>query len=124
MTIIFLYLVYVNYFGARRISVYAVLLTGGKQYKVKSGDKIKVEKIDAPVGSKVSIPNLIMAYDGKSLKVDPKELEGGAIEGEILSHGKGKKVVTFKKKRRKGYTKKIGHRQEYTELLVEKINLG
>ncbi len=104
--------------------MYAVIQTGGKQYKVKSGDKIKIEKVDAPVGAKISIPNIIMLYDGKDAKVDSNVLEKSSVEGEILSHGKNKKVTTFKKKRRKGYSKKIGHRQNYTEIKIEKINLG
>jgi len=104
--------------------VYAVIQTGGKQYKVKTGDKIKVEKIDAPVGAKISIPNIVMLYDGKDAKVEASMLDKSSVEGEILSHGKNKKVIAFKKKRRKGYAKKIGHRQNYTEIKIEKINLG
>jgi len=104
--------------------VYAVIQTGGKQYRIKSGDKIKVEKIDAPEGSKISIPNIIAAYDGKDIKVDSKLLEKASVEGTILSHGKHKKVIVFKKKKRKGYQKKAGHRQDFTEVVIDKVNLG
>jgi large subunit ribosomal protein L21 len=104
--------------------VYAVIQTGGKQYKVKPGDIIKVEKIDAPIGSKVNIPNLLMIFDEKEIKLDPKLLETATVEGKILKHGKHKKVLIFKKKRRKGFQKKRGHRQNYSELIIENINLG
>jgi len=103
--------------------VYAVIQTGGKQYKVKSGDKIKIEKVDAPVGSKVKVPNVLLAYDEKNVKTDSDTLKKVTVEGKILTHGKHKKVISYKKKRRKGFDKKIGHRQEFTELIIEKINL-
>lgn len=103
--------------------MYAVIQTGGKQFIVKSGDKIKVEKIDAPVGSKVKMPNILMVYDDKDVKLDAGTLQKMTVEGKILTHGKHKKVIIFKKKRRKGFQKKRGHRQEYTELLIENINL-
>jgi len=103
--------------------VYAVIQTGGKQYKVASGDKIKVEKIDAPVGSKVKIPNVLMIYGDNELKIDATELKQAFVRGTILAQGKNKKVIVFKKKRRKGFQKKKGHRQTYTEVLIESINL-
>jgi large subunit ribosomal protein L21 len=103
--------------------VYAVILTGGKQYKVQSGDKIKVEKIDAPVGAKIKIPNVLLAGDDKEITLDIGKLAKANVEGKILSHGKNKKVTSFKKRRRKGYQRKIGHRQNFTEVLIEKINL-
>ena len=104
--------------------MHTVIQTGGKQYRVKAGDKIKIEKIDAPVGSKINIPNVLMSYDGKDVNLDPKVLKKATVDGKIISHGKNKKVIIFKKKRRKGYQKKSGHRQEYTEIQIEKINLS
>lgn len=101
----------------------AVILTGGKQYIVKTGDTIKTEKIDAPVGSKIKIPNVLLAYDEKDIKLDPEALKKASVEGKIVNHGKSKKVIIFKKKRRKGFQKKRGFRQDYTELLIEKINI-
>ncbi len=100
--------------------MYAIIATGGKQYKVAAGDKVRVEKLDAEVGSNVVINSVLLADNG-SVKVGSPYIEGASVEAEVLNQGKGKKVIVYKYKAKKGYHKKNGHRQLYTELLINKI---
>ncbi|MBV4436812.1 50S ribosomal protein L21 [Clostridium tyrobutyricum] len=103
--------------------MYAVLVTGGKQYKVSEGDVIYVEKINADVDSTVEIDNVLAVSkeDGK-LVVRKSELESAKVSAKVLAQGKNKKIVVFKYKRKKDYRKKQGHRQPYTKLQIEKID--
>ena len=103
--------------------MYAVVVTGGKQYKVSEGDVIYVEKINADVDSTVEIDNVLAVSkeDGK-LVVGKSELESAKVSAKVLSHGKNKKVIVFKYKRKLDYRKKQGHRQPYTKLQIEKID--
>lgn len=101
--------------------MYAIILTGGKQYKVTEGDKIQVEKLDAKVGSKV-IFDEVVAVGGDKLKVGTPFVAGYTVEAKVLEHGKGEKLVIYKYKAKKDYRRKNGHRQPYT--LVEITKLG
>jgi large subunit ribosomal protein L21 len=103
--------------------LYAVLVTGGKQYKVSEGDVIYVEKLDAEVDSTVEIEDVLAVSkeDGEIVVGKPK-VEGAKVSAKVLSHGKNKKVIVFKYKRKIDYRKKQGHRQPYTKLQIEKID--
>lgn len=100
---------------------YAVIETGGKQYRVQSGSTLKVERIEAEIGSTVDIGAVLAVSDGTALQVGQPTLDDSKITCTVLDHLRGPKVVSFKKKRRKGFAKKKGHRQELTALKVETI---
>jgi len=101
--------------------MFAVIETGGKQYKVKQGDTIRVEKLDGELGNDVTIDRVLMVADGDNVQVGKPVVEGGAVKATIKDQGRGEKIRIFKKKRRKGYTKRQGHRQSYTELEITGI---
>ena len=100
--------------------MYALIATGGKQYKVSEGDEIRVEKLDAEVGSAVTFDQVVAVSDG-SLKVGA-DVASATVTGTVVNQGKGKKVIVYKYKRKTGYHKKNGHRQAYTQVKIEKIN--
>ena len=100
--------------------MYAIIATGGKQYKVSEGDEIRVEKLDAEVGSAVTFDQVVAVSDG-SLKVGA-DVASATVTGTVVNQGKGKKVIVYKYKRKTGYHKKNGHRQAYTQVKIEKIN--
>ncbi len=102
--------------------MYAVIKTGGKQYKVAAGDYLKVEKLDGEVGSKVVIDKVVMLADGDDVKIGSPLVAGAKVNATVLSHGRGDKVKIFKFNRRKHYRKTQGHRQSYTEIKIEDIN--
>jgi large subunit ribosomal protein L21 len=103
------------------MDAYAVVETGGKQYRVKSNDTLKVERLDAEVGSTVDLTSVLAISDGTTLQVGAPEISGATVTVTVVSHSQGPKVVSFKKKRRKGYVRKVGHRQDLTVLKVERI---
>ncbi len=103
-------------------NMYAVIKTGGKQYKVAAGDYLKVEKLDGEVGSKVVIDKILMLADGDDVKIGSPLVAGAKVNATVLSHGKGDKVMIFKFHRRKHYRKTQGHRQSYTEIKIDDIN--
>ena len=100
--------------------MYAIIATGGKQYKVSEGDVIKVEKLDAEVGNTVTFDEVI-AVSNDSLKVGA-EISGASVSATVMEQGRGKKIIVYKYKRKTGYHKKNGHRQAYTQVKIEKIN--
>ena len=100
--------------------MYAIIKTGGKQYRVSEGETLRVEKLNAEDG-KVNF-NEVLLVGGDQLKVGAPLVEGASVEANIVSEGRAKKVLIFKKKRRKGYHKKQGHRQAFTEIKVTQIN--
>jgi len=102
---------------------YAIVQTGGKQYKVSEGDILKVEKIDGEEGGLVSINDVLMVVDDQNIKIGQPNISGASVEGVIVSQAKAKKVIIFKSKRRKGYRKKQGHRQHYTSLKIKEIKI-
>ncbi len=99
--------------------MYAVIRTGGKQYRVAQGDRLKIEKLAGDVGGKVKFDVLLVGGDGEA-KVGAPVVAGAAVEGEIVAQAKNKKVVHFRKKK-EGWTKKRGHRQPYTEVLITAV---
>ena len=103
------------------MEAYAVVETGGKQYRVQAGDRLEVEKLEVEVGSKIDLENVLAVSDGKQLTVGTPMLEGGKVTATVLDQIRGPKVINFKKKRRKGYKRKVGHRQSLTVLQIENI---
>ena len=104
-------------------SSYAVIRTGGKQYQVSAGSLLRVEKIDGNVGDSIELSDVLAVFDGDDMKIGQPTVEGASVTARIVEQGKAKKVIVFKKKRRKGYRVKRGHRQLYTALEVGGINL-
>lgn len=100
--------------------MYAIIATGGKQYKVSEGDVIKVEKLDAEVGNAVTFDQVIAVKDN-DLKVG-EAVANATVSATVMDHAKGKKVIVYKYKRKTGYHKKNGHRQAYTAVKIDKIN--
>ena len=103
--------------------MYAVIKTGGKQYKVCQGEVLRVEKLDAEAGSEVEIPEVLMVVDNTQTKIGRPIVEAATVRAQILEHGRGKKIVVMKKKRRKGYKVKRGHRQPFTTLEIKEISV-
>ena len=103
--------------------MYAVLVTGGKQYKVSEGDVLYVEKLDAEVDSNVDFDNILMVSkeDGEVVVGKPV-VEGANVSAKVLAKGKDKKIIVFKYKRKKDYRRKAGHRQPHTKIQIETIN--
>ena len=98
---------------------YAVIETGGKQYMVHEDEVVSVEKLDADVGSSIEIAPVLAVSNGSELVVGNPAIEGASITAEVMEHYRGKKIVSFKKKRRKGYRRKVGHRQDLTRLKIK-----
>lgn len=102
--------------------MYAVIETGGKQYKVSEGDVIFIEKLDAEAGAAVTFDKVLAVGEGADIKVGAPSVAGASVEASVVKNGKGKKIVVFKMKPKKGYRKKQGHRQAYTKVEIKKIN--
>ena len=102
--------------------MYAVIKTGGKQYKVAAGEKIKVELLDAEVGAEVTLDQVLAVGSGDGLTVGAPLVAGATVNAKVVSHGKHDKVRIFKLRRRKHYKKSQGHRQNYTELEISAVN--
>ena len=101
--------------------MYAVVKTGGKQYRVSAGQKLKVEQIPADVGAEVTLDQVLMVGEGESVKVGAPLVAGASVKCTVVSHGRHDKVKIFKIRRRKHYQKHQGHRQNYTELRIDSI---
>jgi large subunit ribosomal protein L21 len=101
--------------------MYAVIKTGGKQYRVAPGEKLKVEQIPADVGAEVILDHVLMVGDGESVRVGQPVVAGASVKATVLAHGRGEKIQIFKMRRRKHYQKHQGHRQGYTELKIDGI---
>ena len=104
--------------------MYAVIKTGGKQYRVAEGSTLKVEKLDAAEGSSVELGQVLMIADGDDVKVGAPYLDGGKVTATVKAHGRGKKVQIIKFRRRKHHMKRQGHRQAFTEIEVTGISAG
>ncbi len=104
--------------------MYAVIKTGGKQYKVSAGGKLKVETLPVEVGGEVAITDVLMVADGDDIKVGSPMVAGASVKATVLSHGRGVKVLIFKMRRRKHYRKTQGHRQNYTEIRIDGIDVA
>ena len=101
--------------------MYAIVEVGGFQYRVEPESVIRVPRLETKVGEGVLLSNVMLLSDGKDVKVGKPLVQGARVSGVVLSHGRGDKVVVFKYKRKKGYRKKTGHRQDYTEVKVSAI---
>ena len=101
--------------------MYAVIKTGGKQYRVAAGEKIKVEQIPADVGTEITLDQVLMVGEGESVKIGAPLVSGAKVTAKVIGHGRHDKVKIFKMRRRKHYQKHQGHRQNFTELEISGI---
>ncbi|WP_274362628.1 50S ribosomal protein L21 [Paenibacillus thermotolerans] len=101
--------------------MYAIIETGGKQYKVQEGDVIYIEKLEAAEGGQVTFDRVLAVSGGEGLKAGAPYVEGASVTGKVEKHGKGQKIIVFKYKPKKNYRRKQGHRQPYTKVTIEKI---
>jgi large subunit ribosomal protein L21 len=109
--------------NSEEVHMYAVIKTGGKQYRVASGEKIKVEQIAADVGQEIVIDQVLAVGNGAELKVGTPLVSGATVVATVVAHGKHDKVRIFKMRRRKHYQKRQGHRQQFTELQIGAISV-
>jgi large subunit ribosomal protein L21 len=98
--------------------MYAVIKTGGKQYRVASGEKLRIEQVAGEIGTEVVLDQVLMVADGENVTLGTPLLSGASVTAKIVSHGRGDKVRIFKMRRRKHYRKSQGHRQNYTEIEI------
>jgi len=103
---------------------YAIIRTGGKQYRAEAGKTIRIPTLPGDAGSKVTFDDVVLGSDGEKTHIGAPTLSGAKVTGEIVKHGKDKKIVVFKMKRRKNYAKKQGHRQGFTEVRIKDISLS
>jgi large subunit ribosomal protein L21 len=101
--------------------MYAIFKSGGKQYEATTGAVVKLEKLPGEVGQSVTLSEVLMVTEGDQVRIGQPVLEGVAIQGRIVMQGRGRKIVIYKYKRRKDYSKKMGHRQDYTAVRIESI---
>ena len=101
--------------------MYAIVKTGGKQYKVQEGDILQVEKLAGEVGSEISFDDVLMYSDGENVTVGQPKVDNVTVSGHIVAQGKSNKIIVFKYKRRKRYRRKQGHRQHYTAVQIDSI---
>ena len=104
--------------------MYAVVKTGGKEYKISKGDVIRVEKLEGKIGDPVKLSDVLMASDGGDTRIGEPQLSQAVVTGEIVQQAKGAKTLIFKMKRRKNYRRLRGHRQNYTTIKVNDITVG
>jgi large subunit ribosomal protein L21 len=101
--------------------MYAVMETGGKQYRVKTGDRLEIERLKAPAGEAVTFDRVLLVNQDGQVRIGAPTVENARVVADVLEHKRGKKVIVFKMKRRKGYQKKQGHRQELTVVRIKEI---
>lgn len=102
--------------------MYAIIVTGGKQYKVSEGDTLFIEKLDVEENDTVTFDTVLMAGEGENVKVGAPTVDGATVEAKVLKNGKAKKIYVFKMKRKKNERTKKGHRQPFTKVEITKIN--
>jgi large subunit ribosomal protein L21 len=102
--------------------MYAVIKTGGKQYRVVAGEKLKIEQIPAEVGAEITLDEILMVGEGESVKIGTPFVEGAAVKATVIAQGRHDKIKIFKMRRRKHYRKSQGHRQNYTEIRIDGIS--
>ena len=103
--------------------MYAIIRSGGKQYKVSEGDSIRVELLNTEAGGNVSLDDVLSVHDGKKMIIGRPTVDGAKVEAKVVRQGRGPKIRIYKFRRRKGFARRQGHRQDYTELLIEKISV-
>ena len=101
--------------------MYAVFRTGGKQFRAEPGKKIRVPTMGVEPGDSITFEDILLASDGKDVQVGEPTVDGAKVKAEVLRHGRDRKIIVFKRKRRKGYRRKQGHRQGFTEIRVDEI---
>ncbi len=106
------------------VPMYAVFRSGGKQFRAEPGAMIRIPSLDAEAGDTVTFDDVLLASNGDDVTVGTPRVEGAEVTAEVLGHGRDKKIIVFKRKRRKGYRRKQGHRQGFTEVRVQDISLG
>ena len=104
--------------------MYAVVKTGGKQYRVSQGDRLKVESLNAESGEEINLSEILMVGSGESVTVGTPTVANASVSAKVINHGRGDKVKIIKFRRRKHHRKQAGHRQNYTELEITSINAG
>jgi large subunit ribosomal protein L21 len=102
--------------------MYAVIKTGGKQYRVADGEKLKIEQLPAEVGAEITLDQILMVGEGESVKIGTPFIDGASVRATVLSQGRHDKIRIFKMRRRKHYQKHQGHRQNYTEVRIDGIS--
>jgi large subunit ribosomal protein L21 len=103
---------------------YAIIRTGGKQFRVEPGTTLRIPSLPGDAGAKIEFNDVLLGSDGKASKVGVPTLSGAKVTGEIVKQGRGEKIIVFKFKRRKNYSRKQGHRQGFTEVRIKDIKLG
>ena len=103
---------------------YAIIRTGGKQFRVEPGRTYKIPSLAGDAGTAIEFKDVLLGNDGKAVKTGVPSLRGAKVTGEIVGHGRGEKIIVFKQKRRKNYARKRGHRQGFTEVRINDISLG
>jgi large subunit ribosomal protein L21 len=103
---------------------YAIIRTGGKQFRVEPGQTIRIPSLVGEAGGSVEFNDVLLGSDGNNVRTGVPTLSGARVTGQIVKHGRGEKIVVFKFKRRKNYAKKQGHRQGFTEVRIKDITLG
>ncbi|MGD2067236.1 MAG: 50S ribosomal protein L21 [Gemmatimonadota bacterium] len=101
--------------------MYAVFKTGGKQFRAEPGAKIRVPSLDVETGESIEFDEVLLTGDGDDVSVGTPVVEGARVKAEVLRHGRDDKIIVFKRKRRKGYRRKQGHRQKFTEIRVDEV---
>ncbi|HET8657048.1 MAG TPA: 50S ribosomal protein L21 [Longimicrobiaceae bacterium] len=104
--------------------MYAIIRTGGKQFRAEPGQTLRIPSLDVEPGQTVTFGEVLLGATGSDVKVGAPLVSGAAVTAEVVKHGRGEKIIVFKFKRRKNYSRKQGHRQGYTEVRVNDINLG
>ena len=103
--------------------MFAVFSTGGKQFRVEPGTKLRIPTLEAEEGTTVSFDHVLLASDGEAVSVGQPTVAGASVKAEVLRHGKDRKIIVFKRKKRKGHRRKQGHRQKFTEIRIAEIKL-
>lgn len=103
--------------------MYAIINIAGKQYKVAEGDHLKVARLSDKIGDKVDFTDVLLTDDGKNVKIGNPAVKGAKVTAEVLEHGRHRKILVYKKKRRKGYQRKNGHKQDFSAIKVNKIQI-
>jgi large subunit ribosomal protein L21 len=103
--------------------MFAVFKTGGKQFRAEPGVRLRIPSLDVEPGDSVTFDDVLLAQDGEDVRIGAPALEGASVTAEVLRHGRDDKIIVFKRKRRKGYRKKQGHRQGFTEIRIEDVRV-
>jgi len=107
------------------LDMYAVFQTGGKQFRAEPGARLRIPTLDVEPGDSVTFDHVLLTGDGEeNVQVGVPVVDGASVKAEVLRHGRGEKIIVFKRKRRKGYRKKQGHRQNFTEIRIDEVALG